>query len=93
VGRVHPKREVQPFVVDFYNWEAFQMFNMCATQWRYLPSMGEPIAQGLDYPSVLAVMEMHGILDKSDLFARVQFLEQGAIAARLGKPLEDLIHG
>ena len=72
------------------NWESVQTFMLCATQWRYFPMGG---AQGLDYASVRAVLQMHGVLDQSAALLDLRLLECGALAAMRGKPLDDLIYG
>ena len=72
------------------NWESVQTFMLCATQWRYFPMGG---AQGLDYASVRAVLQMHGVLDQSAALLDLRLRECGALAAMRGKPLDDLIYG
>lgn len=72
------------------NWKSVETFMLCATQWRYFPMGG---AQGLDYASVRAVLQMHGVLDQSAALHDMRLLEHGALAAMRGKPLDELIYG
>lgn len=78
-------------IVDEQNWEAFMLFLDCATQWRMITTFGPPVHQGIEYASLYAVMQMRRTKNKAEMFARVKQFERGAVHARLGLPLEDLI--
>lgn len=81
----------QVVIVDHENWEAYLVFLDCATQWRVAVTLGPLLLLGIDYAALEAVMRMRRVKDKRDVFKRVQLLEQGAIFARSGRPLEQLI--
>lgn len=82
------KRDNPNFEVYPECWDAFELFQMCATQWRISP-MGE--RTGLDYTAVIALAKY--LKHKPDIFMQVRYLELGAMTAYSGKELEVLIDG
>lgn len=64
------------------NADAVEAFLDAATQWRLVSSAtGRTRVIGLDYPGARAGWELAGIDITPALFAKVQLVEQGAIAA------------
>lgn len=59
------------------NWPAFCLFMDMQTQWR----MGMDMPTGLDYTALFALMEVHGIADRRDVFADIQVMEAAALKA------------
>lgn len=74
-----PTAQSNDFELDPENLQAWEIFNLCATQWR--TSMTG--ATGLDYTALEAVMRLQRVKPKHhpDLFWRVQRLERGALDA------------
>lgn len=60
-------------------WQAVQLFESLATQWR----MGFAGPVGLDYAAVPAVMRLTGVpaADRKDVFADLQIMEYAALEA------------
>lgn len=70
-------------------WDAFELFQSCATQWR----TGEAgMRIGLDYSAVVAVAGVYGIADRVNI-DYVRYLELGALASYMGKDLEYVLDG
>ena len=79
-------------IVDYENWEAFEVFINCSTQWRVISGMAT-VMQGLDYTSVESVMRMMGIKNKPEIFQKLRLIERGALAEMRGTQLEELLNG
>lgn len=64
------------------NWQAFQLFQQLHTQWRLLPTMGALIYQGLEYSSVLALLDasVKERKRRAELFEQIRLLEAGALS-------------
>lgn len=59
------------------NWPALALFAALSTQWR----VGMAGATGLDYPAVLAVMDVQGIApeDRRERFDEIRVMERAAL--------------
>lgn len=68
------------FYVHPDNWRAFKVFQSCHTQWRMLTAGTGLIYQGLDYPSVLAVIHALAVKKPKRTFRQVQLIEIGALS-------------
>lgn len=62
------------------NWEALQIFNACASQWRHV-SLGQngSLPTGIEYASLAAVMDIHRVMNRRDCLERVQIMENAAL--------------
>ena len=64
------------------NEAALTAFLRVQTQWRYVcPGDGSVRRAGLDYPAVEAALRMAEVAMTSDLFADLQVIEAGVLAA------------
>jgi hypothetical protein len=70
-------------------WTAFELFQMCGTQWRVSP-MGH--RTGLDYTAVIALADVMGCKDQ-DTINYIRYLELGAIMAYMDKNIEAVLNG
>lgn len=61
-------------------WQAWQVFSACATQWRVLLGLGMVHYEGIDYGSLQAVIALQGIRRKHHprVFWMVRVLEAEA---------------
>jgi len=59
---------------------AFQVFEMCQTQWRIVTGMSGAFYQGLEYPSVIAVINSLDIKKPNKVFNHVRLIEAGALS-------------
>lgn len=87
--RGYVEQKESPFVINYDDWDAYQLFLMCFTQWR------ENYAgkrTGLDYAAVISLAKIMGMAS-SDTITGVRCLETGALAAYMGKTLEFLLDG
>lgn len=81
-----PQAELRPppppetFIVHPDNWLAFLVFKACQTQWRVVVGMSGSIYQGLDYPSVLAVMDAWNVKKRKKVFRQITLIETGALS-------------
>ena len=75
-----PAQEPEVFYVHPDNWTAYRVFEACITQWRVIAGMGGIIRQGLEYPSVMTVMDAWGIKKRRKIFNQVRLLEAGALS-------------
>lgn len=79
-----PERPPEPDPEHFYvhpsNWTAFQIFEACRTQWRLVVGMSGVLYQGLEYPSVMAVITAWGVKNPRKVFRQVRLLEIGALS-------------
>jgi hypothetical protein len=66
------------------NRAAEQLFRACATQWRRNPMTGA--LEGLDYSGVETAARLVRITLTPELFEQLQWIEQGAMGARLDDP-------
>lgn len=66
-------------MVEEDNRPAWEVFEFCSTQWRYLAGMGGVTPTGLDYAAVAAVMGLLGVADARDCLDRVRLLEGAAL--------------
>lgn len=73
-------KKPHPFYVHPSNWQAFQVFEACQTQWRLVVGMGGVVYQGLDYPAVLSVLDAWGVKKRTKVFEQVRSLEAGALS-------------
>ena len=78
-------------------WSAFEDFCTLFTQWRYIPTFGDPPLhwQGLDYAAVCAWLKLHYPDRKFRIrqMERIQALERGALWKLRGLQLEELLEG
>lgn len=77
-----PPPEPRPIYVHPHNWRAFQLFEELRTQWRLAPAMGALVFQGLDYPSVIALLDItvSRRSRRRTLFRQIRLLEAGALS-------------
>ena len=75
---ITPEPEV--FYVHPDNWKAFRVLEACVTQWRIIAGMNGVMRQGLDYPSVMTVIDAWGIKNRRKIFNQVRLLEAGALS-------------
>ena len=70
------------------NWQAYLVFERCVTQWNYvanwIPSpqggvVGVNVHTGLNYQSVMKIIEFDQLENPSEIFQQVQVLERGAL--------------
>jgi len=68
----------QADVVDVLpeNWQAFEVFMACQTQWQYA-GLGQAV--GIQYAALESVMRMMAIEDMPETFQKVRLIEQGAL--------------
>lgn len=61
-------------------WPAWELFLDTWTQWRVLTGLSGVFYEGIDYSSLLAVMEIHGIKqdERQPVLAQVRILEDEA---------------
>lgn len=61
-------------------WPAWECFLATWTQWRVIAGLGQVFYEGIDYASLLAVMDMHGIKPKKrrTVLMQVRILEDEA---------------
>lgn len=70
------ERAASHFEVYPENWPALTLFLRLSTQWRFRAQT----PTGLDYPSVLALLDVYGCEDRPDIFDRLRIMEQAAVA-------------
>lgn len=63
-------------IIEHENWEAWEVFRKCDTQWR----VGFSGPYALDYSTVIDMMDIMGISDKVHTIERIKFIERGALA-------------
>ena len=62
----------------------------CSTQWRIVATMAGAFQSGLDYAGVQAYLQA---VNLEHLFPDIMFLEQGAIAAKANRDLDEILDG
>jgi hypothetical protein len=75
-----PPPPPQTFTVHPDNWLAFMVFRACQTQWRMVVGMSGALYQGLDYPSVLAVLDAWKVKKRKKVFRQIVLIETGALS-------------
>ncbi len=81
------RRRAETFYILQENWDAWQVFVACCTQWKretvFAMGMKRPVTLwiGLDYTALAAVIDMLGISRESreDIFCQVRLIEHGAL--------------
>jgi hypothetical protein len=79
-----PPRPAPPPEKHYYvhpkNWQAYQVFRHCFSQWRVVAGMGGIAYQGLDYPSVWTVIKAQRCKRPHRIFRQIQLIEAGALS-------------
>jgi hypothetical protein len=78
-SRPRTPREPPPFRVHPSNWSAFQVFEACHTQWRISIGVSGAIYHGIDYSSLVAVIDAMGG-GRRKTFNQVRLIEAGALS-------------
>ena len=71
-------REHNEYIVEHDNWESWDVFRRCGTQWRIAQMSGRVL--GLDYSAVSAIINMTGSSDQMKVFDGVQLIEAGYLS-------------
>jgi hypothetical protein len=66
------------FYVHPSNWKAYEVFEACETQWRIVAGMSGVFYQGIDYPSVMSVIDAWRVKKRRKVFNQVRLIEMGA---------------
>lgn len=62
------------------NWEAYEIFAACWSQWRVAIGFSGGAPLGLHYPSVWTVITAYGCKKPGKVFKKIQFIETGALS-------------
>lgn len=67
------------FIVHWENWEAVNIFLDMCTQWRVIAGFGGAVYQGLEYASLIALINLK-CENPTQTFDDVRIIELGAIS-------------
>lgn len=77
-----PERYKKPTSIVIWpsNVTAFEVFQDCCSQWRYLtPPMGKPVPLALERTQIESTMRMLGVEDQRATLRKIQHIEAGAL--------------
>lgn len=72
-----PEEEEDVFELWDINWQSFDAFLACETQWRFLAGFGAVACLGLDWPAVDVLLRRRGLDDEA--FEDLRVMENAAV--------------